>query len=109
MWWLLFVGLVLSCPFGVPLPLLLYPRGRGYKEGNRVSYNMISIRTLSLLVYFIDIAIYTLRNTPWSSEIFWIVGRVILDPLLGSSESMRDGTPGYQSSALTIWSREIDH
>jgi hypothetical protein len=28
-WWLLFVGFVLtfsSCPLGVPLPLLLYPR-----------------------------------------------------------------------------------
>jgi hypothetical protein len=26
--------------------------GQGYKEGNRVSYNMIPIRTLSLLAYF---------------------------------------------------------
>jgi hypothetical protein len=33
------VGLVLtsrSSPLGVPLPLLLYLRGQGYKEGNRV-------------------------------------------------------------------------
>jgi hypothetical protein len=58
------VGLVLTYSLGVPLPLLLYPSGRGYKEGNRVSYNMIPIRTLSLLAYFIDIAIYALRNTP---------------------------------------------
>jgi hypothetical protein len=29
------VGLVLTCCFlGVPLPLLLYSRERGYKEGN---------------------------------------------------------------------------
>jgi hypothetical protein len=58
------VGLV---PYGVPQPLLLYPRGRGYKEGNRVSYNMISIKTLSLLIYFInifiDIIILVLRST----------------------------------------------
>jgi hypothetical protein len=32
-----------------------YPRGRGYKEGNRVGYNMIIIKTLSLIVYFIVI------------------------------------------------------
>jgi hypothetical protein len=68
---IVFVGLVLtnrSCPLGVPLPLLLYTGGRGYKEGNRVSYNMISIRTLSLLTYsiyiFIDIIIYALGSTP---------------------------------------------
>jgi hypothetical protein len=63
---------------GVPLPLLLYPRGRGYKEGNQVSYNMIPIMTLYLLAYFtyiiIDIIIYALGITPWSSGIFWMVG-----------------------------------
>jgi hypothetical protein len=42
----------------VPLPLHLYPKGRGYKEDNRVGYNMISIRTLSLLTYFTYISIY---------------------------------------------------
>jgi hypothetical protein len=72
------VRLVLTCPLGVSLPLLLYPRGRGYKEGNRVSYNMIPIRTLSLLAYFtnifIDIIIYALESTPWSSRILWMVG-----------------------------------
>jgi hypothetical protein len=81
MWCLLFVRLVLtssSCPLGVPLPLLLYPRGQCYKESNQVSYNMILIRTLSLLVYFtyifIVIIIYVMGSMPWSSEIFWMVG-----------------------------------
>jgi hypothetical protein len=58
---MLFIGLILtssSCSLGVPLPLLLYLRGRGVKESNRVGYNMIPIRTLSLLAYFIDIYIY---------------------------------------------------
>jgi hypothetical protein len=71
MWWLLLVGLVLTsslCPLGVPLPLLLYARGKGYKEGNRVNYSMIPTRTLSLLAYFtyifIDTIIYALRRTP---------------------------------------------
>jgi hypothetical protein len=41
-----------SCSLGVSLPLLLYPRGRGYKEGSQVGYNMIHIMTLSLLAYF---------------------------------------------------------
>jgi hypothetical protein len=53
--------------FGVPLPLLLYLSGQVYKKGNRVSYDMILIRTLSLLIYFtyisIDIIIYALGNT----------------------------------------------
>jgi hypothetical protein len=48
-------------------------KGQGYKEGNQVGYSMIPIRSLSLLAYFtyisIDIAIYTLVSTPWSSRI----------------------------------------
>jgi hypothetical protein len=32
-------------------------KGRDYKEGNRVGYNMIIIRTLSLLAYFIYVSI----------------------------------------------------
>ena len=68
------VVVVVLVPLGVPLTLLLYPRGRGYKEGNRVDYNIISIMTLSLLAYFtyifIDIIIYALGSTPWSSGIF---------------------------------------
>jgi hypothetical protein len=50
---------------------------------------MIPIRTLSLLVYFtyilIDIIIYALGSKPWSSGIFRMVGRVIVDPSLGIS------------------------
>jgi hypothetical protein len=81
------IKIVFSCPLLVPLPLLLYPRGQGYKEGNRIGYNMISIRTLSLLIYFtyipIDIIIYALWSKPRSSRIFWMVGRVVMDPSLG--------------------------
>jgi Trk-type K+ transport system membrane component len=62
----------------MPLSLLLYPMGRGYKEVNRVSYNIISIRSLSLLTYFtyifLDIIIYVLESTSWSSGIFQMVG-----------------------------------
>jgi hypothetical protein len=46
----------------IVLQLCFSPRGastfvfvfkrRGYKKGNRVGYNMISIRTLSLFIYF---------------------------------------------------------
>jgi hypothetical protein len=57
--------------------------GGGYEDGNQVRYNMILIRTLSLLVYFtyilIGIIIYALGSTPWSSGIFWMMGRVIKD------------------------------
>jgi hypothetical protein len=71
-----FVRLVLTCSLGMPLPLLLYPGG-GYKEGNRVGYDTISIKTQSLLAYFtytfIDIIIYALGSTPWSSRIFRMV------------------------------------
>jgi Trk-type K+ transport system membrane component len=78
MLWFLFVVLALTCSLGVPLPHLLYQRARGYKEGNRVGYNMFPIRTLSLLAYFtyifIDIIIYVLGSMPWSSIIFWIMG-----------------------------------
>jgi hypothetical protein len=94
MWWLLFVKIVLtssSSPLGLPLPLFFIQGGRGYKEGNRVGYNMIPIRTLSLLAYFthiyiyIYIIIYFLGSTSWSSGIFWMVSQVIADPSLGLS------------------------
>jgi hypothetical protein len=72
---------------GDSLHLLLYQRGRDYKESNQLGYNMIPIRTLSLLTYFtyifIDIIIYTLWSTSRSFRIFWMVGRVIADPSLG--------------------------
>jgi hypothetical protein len=58
------VGLLL---YGVALPLLLYPKGCGYKKDNRVGDNMISIKTLSLLDYYIyfsiDIIIYVLSSS----------------------------------------------
>jgi hypothetical protein len=72
---------------GCIYPSFYFQRGRGYKEGKRVGYNIISIKTLYLLVYFtyilIHIIIYALGSTPWSSRIFWMVGRVIIDPSLG--------------------------
>jgi hypothetical protein len=81
------VAVVFCC--GVPLPLLLYLRGVRLRGSNRVGYNMIPIRTLSLLVYFtyifMDIIIYALESMPWSSGIFWMMGRVIADPSLGLS------------------------
>jgi hypothetical protein len=59
---------VSSSPFGCLYPSFYIQGGRGYKEGNRVGYNMIPIRTLSLLTYYtyisIDIIVYTLDNTP---------------------------------------------
>jgi hypothetical protein len=48
--------------------------GGGYKKGNRVGYNMIKIRILSLLAYFtyifIDIIFYALGSMSWSFGIF---------------------------------------
>jgi hypothetical protein len=90
MLWLLFIGLVLtssSCPFGGDCTPPFISKGQGYKEGNWVGYNLIPTRTLSLLAHFtyifIDIIIYALRSTPWSSRIFWMVDWVIADPSLG--------------------------
>jgi hypothetical protein len=77
----------LVVPWGCLYPSFYIQGGRGYMEGNRVGYNMIPIRTLSLLVYFtdisIDINIYALERMTWSSGIFWMVGWVITDPSLG--------------------------
>jgi hypothetical protein len=68
---LVVLGLV---PLGCLYPSFYIQRGRGYKEGNRVGYNKIPIRILSLLLYFtyifINIIIYILGSTSWSSEIF---------------------------------------
>jgi hypothetical protein len=83
---------------GTTAPPFISKEGRGYKEGNRVGYNMIPIMTLSLLAYFtyifIYIIIYALWSTSWYSGIFWMVGWVISEPHLGPSESIRDGTSG---------------
>jgi hypothetical protein len=82
------IGVLLCLSLGGCLyPSFYIQGGRGYKEGNRVGYNMISIRTLSLLAYFtyifIDIIIYALGSTSWSSRFFWMVGRVVANPSLG--------------------------
>jgi hypothetical protein len=61
------IGVILSCLvlWGASTPPFIF-KGQGYKEGNRVSYNMIPIRTLSLFTYFtyifIDIIIYALGS-----------------------------------------------
>jgi hypothetical protein len=51
---------------GCLYPSLYIQEGWGYKEGNRVGYNMIPIRALSLLDYFtyilIDLIIYALEH-----------------------------------------------
>jgi hypothetical protein len=74
-------------PWGCLYPSFYIQGRRGYKEGNRVGYNMILIRTPSLHAYFtyisLDIIIYALWSMPWSSGIFRMVGRVIMDPSLG--------------------------
>jgi hypothetical protein len=74
---LMAIDVVLPCPLGLPLPVLLYPRGLNYKEGNRVGYDMVPIRTLSLLACFtyisIDMISYALGTMSWSSGIFWIL------------------------------------
>jgi hypothetical protein len=78
---------VVFSPWRCIYPSFYIQGGQGYKEGNRVGYNMIPIMTLSLLAYFtdisIDIIIYALGSTSWSSRIFWMVDRVIADPSLG--------------------------
>jgi hypothetical protein len=76
---LMSIMLSASVLFWVSLPLLLYQGARGYKEGNRVGYNMIQIKILSLLGYFtyifIDIIIYAwgarhdhLQSSRWWTE-----------------------------------------
>jgi hypothetical protein len=91
----------------VPLPLLLYQGGRGYKEGNRVDYNMIQIRIFSLLAYFtyilIDTIIYALGSTSWSSGIIWMVGRVVKDPSLGLP------SPGDVVPRVLILAKLLEH
>jgi hypothetical protein len=88
----------LCTSFGVPLPLFLYLSGQGYKKGNRVSYDMILIRTLSLLYLFY---IYFYRYNYICLEkhimIFWNFldgGPSRNRPLLEPFESLRDGIPG---------------
>jgi hypothetical protein len=74
-------NLLVKSPVGDDLKSPLYE-----DVSDRVGYNMIPIRTLSILVYFtyifIDIIIYALGIMLGSSGIFWMVGRVIADPSL---------------------------
>jgi hypothetical protein len=81
------VLLVVLSTFGCLYPSFYIQGGRGYREGNRVGYNMISSMTLSLLAYFtyisIDIIIYALESMSWSSGFFWMVGRVVTNHSLG--------------------------
>jgi hypothetical protein len=86
-----------SCPFGGASTLPFISRGRGYKEHNWVGYNIIPIRTLSLLIYFtyifININIYVLGVC---HMVLWILldcGSRCSEPLLRPSESMRGDTP----------------
>jgi hypothetical protein len=53
-------------PVGCLYPSFYIQGGRGYKKGNRVGYNMIPIRTLSLLAYFTYILIDII--IPWRSQ-----------------------------------------
>jgi hypothetical protein len=77
---------VVLVPWGCLYPSF-YIQGGDLTEVNRVSYNSIPIRTISLLAYFIDISIDiiidALGSMPWSSGIFWMVNGVIVDPSLG--------------------------
>jgi hypothetical protein len=74
------VAIVVVVLVGCLYPSFYIQGERGYKEGNQVSYNMISIKILSLLDYyiyiyiFIDMIIYALESMSWSSGIFWMVG-----------------------------------
>jgi hypothetical protein len=74
---------------GCLYPSLYIQGGWGYKKDNWVGYNIISIMTLSLLIYFtyisMGIIIYALGSMLHSSWIFWIVGRVVANPSLGLS------------------------
>jgi hypothetical protein len=80
------------------LYLSFYIQGeRGYKKGNRDSYNIISIRTLSLLVYVTYIFTYNFLCLGEHVMVFWKVldgGPSHNGPLLRPFESLRGGTPG---------------
>jgi hypothetical protein len=71
--------------------------GWGYKEGNQVGYNVITIMTLSLLAYYIYIFIDIILCLGEHITVFWNLlngGPSHREPLLGSSESLWDGTRG---------------
>jgi hypothetical protein len=62
------VGLGLTCSLGCLYPYFYIQGGQDYKKSNRVGYNMIPIRIISLVFYFTyifkDIIIYILENIP---------------------------------------------
>jgi hypothetical protein len=71
--------------------------GWGYKEANQVGYNVITIMTLSLLAYYIYIFIDIILCLGEHITVFWNLlngGPSHSEPLLGSSESLWDGTRG---------------
>jgi hypothetical protein len=79
-----------TCPLGVTVPLLLYQRGRGYKEGNHVGYNMIPIRTISICLVYICFYRYSYLRLKGHVMAFWKMGRALGVP----PKSMRLGTHG---------------
>jgi hypothetical protein len=62
------IAVVLKSFGGCLYPSFYIQVGQCYKEDNRVGYNMIPIRTLSLVAYFTHIfmyiIIYALRSMP---------------------------------------------
>jgi hypothetical protein len=90
------IGVVLVVLVACLYPSFYIQGGHGYKEGNRVSYNMIPTSTLCLLAFFY---IYYYRyNYLRLREHFMVLwnlpdgGPSHSGPLLGPSESLRGGT-----------------
>jgi hypothetical protein len=76
---LMAIEVVVVLPWMVPLPLLLYPRDARLEERQpsrlQHDFNQDPIFTCLIIYIFIDIIIYALMTMPWSSEIFWTMGR----------------------------------
>jgi hypothetical protein len=91
-------------------PSIYIQGGRCYKEGNRVGYNMIPIRTLSLstCLFYIYVYRYYYLHLTEHAVVLWNVldgGPSHSGPLLGPSESMRGGTLGTnpRQQPLSAW------
>jgi hypothetical protein len=67
---------------------------RGYKQGNRVGYNMISIRALSQLIYFTYIFIHIIFYALGARHGLLDGGPSHSGPLLRPSESLQSGISG---------------
>jgi hypothetical protein len=92
------IDIVVVLPlWGCIYPSFYMQGGRGYKKGNRVSYDMIPIRNLSLLAYFTYIII-VLLSMPWEAhhgpQNLLDGGQSHNRHLLGPFESTRGGTLG---------------